>query len=322
MTPPQTLDDPHNIRLFPRGAGADAYRITGIAARCDWVVLSDGKAPRIHLHRNDATPAPRHIFLSLRDPFHALTEFATRILPDLKQPFVLVSGSEDVTLPRQCDQRWRGYTAIEQGHIQAILDHPHLIRWFAENLSDGADPRFASLPTGMVFRDGPPDTGVPVGPSVPLRDRPLRILVGHRVRPGPQWDLRRQISDRARSDWGGVCTVLDTEVPEAEFLSLMQSHAFVLCAEGGGFDPSPKAWQTMLHGSIPIIRATATGRAYTQLPVAFVDTWHECDLSTERLARWRDTFAPVQDAPASRTELMNRLGLAYWWDQIAAQARS
>lgn len=37
-------------------------------------------------------------------------------------------------------------------------------------------------------------------------------------------------------------------------MRLMQSHAFVLCAEGGGVDPSPKAWQAILHGAIPIIR--------------------------------------------------------------------
>ena len=309
-----------SLRLFPKLQGADAYIITGIAAQCDWVLLSDDRAPFTHLHRAQPSDAPRHIFLSLRNPFAALAHFAAGILPNLHMPFVLVSGSEDCTLPRQCDRRWLSYNATEQRMIATILGHPLLIRWFAENLEDDSDPRFSPLPTGMVYADGPP-TPLPPVDHLPLHSRPLKVLCGHRVRTGAQWDLRREVTERAHTDWADFCTVPDGELPEAEFLALMRSHAFVLCAEGGGLDPSPKAWQAILSGSIPIVRKTGTYKTYSQLPVAFVDNWQSESLTPAKLLAWRECLAPYHDPLALRGQTLARLGLAYWWDQIKAVAR-
>ena len=37
--------EPLSTRLFPKNAGASTYRLTGLAAMCDWVILSDNKVP-------------------------------------------------------------------------------------------------------------------------------------------------------------------------------------------------------------------------------------------------------------------------------------
>ncbi len=310
----------HTTRLFPKSGGATAYAITGIAARCDWVLLSDVCAPFTHLHRGLPTDTPRHIFLSLRNPFAGLAAFATGVLPKLRAPFVLISGSEDCTLPRQCDRRWRRFNDSEQQMIRTILEHPLLIRWFAENLEEGSDPRFSPLPTGMIYPEGPPENPRPICPP-PLHSRPLQVLCAHRVRPGPQWDLRRAVTALAKTGWADFCTCPPCELPEPEFLALMQAHAFVLCAEGGGLDPSPKAWLAIAHGAIPIIRKTGTYSAYDQLPVGFVDNWQGDSLTPARLQAWRARLAPFHDTPALRAETLTRLSQAYWWDQIADLAR-
>lgn len=310
----------HSLRLFPKLQGADAYAITGIAGHCDWVLLSDTRPPYTHLHRTRLSDAPRHIFLSLRNPFAALAYFATEVLPALHMPFVLVSGSEDCTLPRQRDQRWRSYTATEQQMIATILGHPLLIRWFAENLEDDSDPRFTPLPTGMVYPNGPPTSPPPVNHRPP-HSRPLKVLCAHRVRTGPQWDLRRDLTERAQNDWADFCTVPEENLPEDEFLALMRSHAFVLCAEGGGLDPSPKAWQAILSDAIPIVRKSGTYKAYAQLPVAFVDTWQTQSLTPAKLFAWHERLAPYHDTHALHAQTQERLGLAYWWDQIKSVAR-
>src|SRR5262245_31888673 len=108
-----TLLDVHSIRLFPKGCGADAYQITGIAARCDYVILSDVRRPEIHVHRNVNTSSTRHIFLSMRSPFVALKYFTKRVLPTLNSEFILITGSEDITIPNQCDRRWRKFNKTE-----------------------------------------------------------------------------------------------------------------------------------------------------------------------------------------------------------------
>lgn len=320
LSSPKFLDV-HSTRLFPKCGGPGAYKVSGIAARCDWVVFSDGGSNDILLHQNKPTDSPRHVFLSLRNPFISLAGFVDQVLPRLSDRFVLVSGSEDATLPYQCDQRWRAFNAVEQGYISAILDHPLLIRWFAENLDDDSDRRFAALPTGMVFPDGAPRRGVKVPAHDPLGKRQLRVLCTHREREGPQWETRRLVSNLARTAWAECCTVLDEVVPEKEFLRQVESHAFVLCVEGGGLDPSPKAWQTILHGAIPIIRETGTRSAYAELPVAFVSNWNSASLSPPRLAAWRDQLASFHDDPAERRKTIMRLGIDHWWSKIEACRR-
>lgn len=302
-------------RLFPKGQGADAYRITGIAARCDWVVLSDTAEPQVHVVRR-CPGTPRTVFLSLRAPVPALEHFANSVLPLLTRPFVLVSGSEDVTVPNQRDRRWPPFDDGQRALVARILAHPLLRRWHAENLDDGDDPRFAPLPLGRVFVDGviPADPG----PPPPTAGRPLRMLCAHRIRDGAQWEPRRVVSALCRGAWRDLCTVLEQDVPEHEFVQQLRRHAFVLCVEGGGLDPSPKAWQAIEHGAIPIILRTPLGPAYADLPVAFVPAWEAAAIDAALLAEWSARFAPAHDVAAARAQTLHRLTLDYWWDRMAA----
>lgn len=310
----------HSTRLFPKGKGARAYALSGIASRCDWVVFSDKAHPQTSLFKNVATDSPRHIFLSLRAPAIALRMFVQDILPLLNQKFVLVTGSQDVTVPHQSDHRWPSFDKSCPGLISAILSHPCLEHWFAENLDDDRDTRFSPLPLGMVFPNGYPVDGLAVPTHRPLAEKPLRILCGHRVRQGPQWELRKRISQLAKRSWSSWCTILDEPVSEADFLNLMKNHAFVLCAEGGGLDPSPKAWQTILHGSIPIVRSTPTSSGYSNLPVAFVPEWCAENLTENRLRTWHARFAPLHDIPENRERVLERLCIDYWWERIREKA--
>lgn len=309
-------------RLFPKNMGSEAYVLTGIAARCDWVVLTDKNVPCTHLHKSVPTPHPKHIFLSMREPFLAIRYFSEHVLPTLSRPFVLITGSEDITIPRQTDQRWRAFDTAERGLIRHLLNHPLLVRWFAENLDDDSHPRLSPLPLGMVFPQGHPKEGITVGTVPPLAQRPLRVLCGHRVRKGPQWELRKTVSELAKTCWSEWCTHLDEDVSEKTYMDLVESHAFVICAEGGGLDPSPKAWQVILHGAVPIMRRTTTSAAYAPLPVAYVSDWAPEALTQKMLQDWHTSFSPVQDTPAQREAIVDKLGIDFWWDKISAAVAS
>ena len=312
-----TLLNVHSIRLFPKSCGADAYQITGIAARCDYVILSDHRHPQIHVHRNvDTTSSPRHIFLSMRSPFVALKYFTKQILPTLNSNFILITGSEDITIPNQCDRRKRKFNIVERLCINQILNNPYLSHWFCENLDDSSHPLMSPIPTGMVFRKNYPKAGILVPNSPPLSQRPMRILCAHRIRNDSQWDTRRQVTKLALSDWSPWCTVLEEEVSENRFLELIHQHAFVLCVEGGGLDPSPKAWQTILNGSIPIIRTTALQNAYKELPVAFVPSWESHNISAEILKNWYAYFLKMYENKSFESFAIQKLGIDYWWDKI------
>lgn len=308
----------HSTRLFPKFKGACAYLLSGIAARCDWVLLSDSRPPHIALVKRVETAAPRHIFLSLREPFLSLRFFHTEVLPRLEGRFVLVSGSEDVTLPRQTDRRWRSFDGTERAAISAILDDPRLVCWFAENLDEAQHPRLAPLPVGMVWPNGASDPPLPLPVPPPLGPRPLRVLCAHRIRTGAQWAPRRKVSALATGPWADFTTSPAGEVPEDEFLDLVEAHSFVLCVEGGGLDPSPKAWTALLHGAVPIIRNTPVAMAYSCLPVAIVPEWTEAAITPRQIANWKNSLQPWYDEPHLRKAVCQRLGLEYWWQRILA----
>lgn len=50
---------------------------------------------------------------------------------------------------------------------------------------------------------------------------------------------------------------------------------FIACIHGGGIDPSPKAWEALMVGTIPIIQHSTLDDAYSRLPVMFVHDWSE-----------------------------------------------
>lgn len=307
-------------RLFPKNLGAAAYVVNGIAGRCDWVVLSDREPPQATLLRRVETDAPRHVFLSLREPFQALAYFMEHVLPAIQGPFVLVSGSEDATLPRQIDQRWRPFDAAERDHIQSLLGDPRLLHWFAENL-DEIHPRMSPLPLGLVFPESPARPRVAVPEIPPTASRPARVLCAHRVREDSQWDLRREVGALC-GGLASTCTLVEEEVAEDDFVALLHRHAFVACVSGGGLDPSPKAWQAILHGAIPIIVSGPLDAAYRQLPVVLVPRWDARAFDPDRLVRWHRRCAGHHDIPALRQETLRRLGIDYWWDQVLARTRA
>lgn len=309
-----------STRLFPKGRGALGYEITGVAGRCDWVILSDFKPPHCALVRLMDTDAPRTIFLSMRQPFEVWKYFVATVLPLLSNPFVLISGSEDATVPNQTDKRWRPFNVDERAAIATVLESNLLVHWFAENLDDPTMRKTSALPTGMVYPEGPQGGLAQLPKVAPLADRPLKVLFAQRIRPGAQWDRRRHVLDLARVPWAEFTTVLEQEVPEDTFLGLVEQHAFVICVEGGGVDPSPKAWQSLIHGAIPIICSPGVRASYSQLPVAIVEDWGAESLSLPRLGLWRDQLIPQMDGEEARRKLQDQLSLDYWWHKIAACA--
>jgi hypothetical protein len=78
-----------------------------------------------------------------------------------------------------------------------------------------------------------------------------------------------------------------------------------------GIDPSPKAWETIMAGSIPIIQHTTLDDAYKHLPVAFVDNWEQLlqpanhTVLEDMLKGWIDALQPyyVQGSALRRRTL-------------------
>ena len=89
------------------------------------------------------------------------------------------------------------------------------------------------------------------------------------------------------------------------YIKLITSVPFVLCVHGGGLDPSPKAWEAIMLGTIPIIQHSTLDDAYEQLPVVFVRSWQvlfEGNLTAikSRLQGIVEALSPYYDDPIFR----------------------
>lgn len=309
-----------NTRLFPRGMGASCYRLTGIAERCDWSILTDSTKNYVSL-RGDFSKPPRTLFLSLRSYFHALPYFYEEVLPNIKNRFVLITGSEDMTVPNQIDSRWRSFNAGEKKLIANIINDERVIHWFAENRDEDRS-KMSTLPVGYVFTPDASNSVAFPRPDILVRNRPLKVLCAHRVRKGRQWEVRRKLTQLCNERFQNLSTVFAEEIPEESFQQQVRQHPFVLCAQGGGLDPSPKAWYCIANGSIPIIKSSTLDDAYSQLAVAFVDDWHEDCLSLGQLKAWIEKLAPHYDNDQLRAQMLDRLTLDFWWNKIVEVANS
>lgn len=310
---------PLSTRLFPKFKGAEAYHLTGIAGRCDWVVLSDRVEPFAADRLRTEVSEVRTVFVSLRSHEAALAHFFAHVLPRLTRPFVLITGSEDITLPYQTDKRWPAMPEALLAQVMGLADHPLLQAWFCENLDTAFHEKVEPLPLGLVSPDADRDPLCQPPRWNRLDRRAKRVLCAHRVRDGDQWEPRRRVTELANAHWRSFTTILTESVSEDEFAELLQTHAFVLCVEGGGLDPSPKAWQSLLNGAVPIMRDTPTTAGYEAWPCIRVPDWRADTLHSDKLEDWFNQFFANGFMRRNRSQVLERLGLDYWWAKIEAR---
>jgi hypothetical protein len=85
--------------------------------------------------------------------------------------------------------------------------------------------------------------------------------------------VRRDVTALAEGPWKDFAHVPEDYLSISEFRQELRSHPYTLCVEGGGIDPSPKAFEALIHGSIPIIRESPSADAYRHFPVLVVKDW-------------------------------------------------
>lgn len=82
-------------------------------------------------------------------------------------------------------------------YYKDFIESPNLIHWFAEN-KDTDHPKLSSLPSGLSTTDYSDEFyahNIPVPHSIPILQRPLKLLVSDRVRDGGgQWKDRNDVA--------------------------------------------------------------------------------------------------------------------------------
>ncbi|MFO0679358.1 MAG: hypothetical protein U0169_22715 [Polyangiaceae bacterium] len=298
---------------FPANGGP-AYVMWGIEGRptlVDWSTYGNLRAGDV-------------VWLRIED----LGTFVERVLPTVREPFVLVTGESDYCVPGDFPEPSR-----------IVGRHPLLARWFTTNF-DGTDLHdvVTPLPLGQNFRKKTEIRRFRTTWGVSLdfaRRRSLAVQerswadavagaapVEARI-PKAFADFWLNDSSRARrygESRGDIHRELRDNphvvfpprpLSQTDLLATYARHAFVVSPHGRGLD-CYRTWEALLAGCIVIVKRSALAPLYEGLPVVIVDAWNDIDASA--VASWIARFGRGFD----RARLREVLSMGHWSAVIGA----
>lgn len=242
--------------------------------------------------------------------------FIDNVLPRIDNKFVLLITGEDLTMPNQVDPRWQSPEQLNliKRLYNSVIANANLLHCYIEN-RDEVHAKTSSLPLGINPRELPNQyvdyiinymNNIP-----PIKERELKVISVHR----PQRGDREIIDIYNKTDWKDY-VITDRHYRQDSWYKLLQTYPFIICAHGGGIDPSPKAWEALCMGCIPIIKRTALDDAYSNFPVVFVDNWESNTINLENLKLWKEQYSKFYDEPELKEKWFHKLFINYWESKI------
>lgn len=310
-----------NELMNTRIENKDSYTkddIHGLAGLCDWFLHA-----RSLIKLRD-TENPKTIFLSAINGFTSVPYFLYSLLPNLKEKIIVILASEDATFPYGTGDIRSNYYIDSQKEIKLLFQASLVERIFVENLDTRSYEQVNCypIPLGFLYYNGEKNCNslareytLLLESNINNEERSIKLFVCHNIRQGPQWIKRRRTVDLAQNEWKDFC-YYRVKMEEREFMQTLQKSKFTVCAQGGGYDPCPKAWQAILCGCIPIIEHSPLDWAFERLPVVFVNSWQKETISIELLDKWEKDLSPYYIDLNKRKEVLNMLTLKYWFINV------
>ncbi len=203
-----------------------------------------------------------------------LDRFAARGLPRIQTPFTLLSGNSTMTIRPG---------PVRKETLDAILGHPHLRHWFAQNLGM-SHPGMSPVPLGMDWHTlsigRQPTWGPPADPARQEAelDNLRRTLppLGERAVTGYcNWHFATGNPFRAH-----LPNLLDpaavmyqpARMPRLDTWRANAQHLFTISPRGRGMD-CHRTWESLAIGAIPVVDDLPFAPLFEGLPVLRVGDW-------------------------------------------------
>ena len=95
----------------------------------------------------------------------------------------------------------------------------------------------------------------------------------------------------------------------------------MFCGKGGGIEPNPKVFTSILLGVIPIVkRFVNCDILYEGLPVVFIDEWRGDLVNVQKLKKWRDELSGF--FYKKREKVIYRLTVDYWKEYMEKKSKT
>jgi len=188
-----------------------------------------------------------------------LEEFFNFIHPRIRAHYILVSHNSDFNAP---------------GKFKSYLDDPKIIVWFARN-ADIKHSKLIPIPIGIpntYWPNGNVDnfiTAMQQKVNVNNRYEDKLVYVNFAIQTNYQ-ERNTALDFFARQPFSYVGHV----IPHTEFLYELGHYKFTVSPPGGGID-CYRTWESLLMGTIPLIKHSTIDPLFENLPVVLVNDWEE-----------------------------------------------
>lgn len=236
-----------------------------------------------------------------------LASFIAQVLPHIRADFILATGDSDQSVP----------SAIG-AFGPAILEHPRVLHWFAQNRCGAGDARISPLPIGIDFHtvSERPFWGEPV--TSPIDQERAMLAIGESLPPVEQRVPRVYLDFVCSSSYGGRAAIVAslsgnplavfqrTRLPRRAMFRLRGECAFVVSPHGNGLD-CHRTWEALALGHIVLVPASPLDPLYEGLAVVPIRDWTR--ISERDLTSWLERYGPLtRDNP--------RLTSSWWVAQM------
>lgn len=207
--------------------------------------------------------------------------FVSNVLPHIKHGFVLVSGDSDMCIPMD---------ALGPSETAALMNNPHLLKWFAQNLCICNHAKLVQLPIGLDYHtisNDPQFKWRTHGErSEPIFQETILNEVRENMRPFHERIPLIYVNFTAAKDRfqqrkqslaeipPNLLAINANDVKRTTNWKITMQYAFVLSPFGMGMD-CHRTWEALCLGAIPIVKSNVFKSLFEDLPVLIVNDWHE-----------------------------------------------
>ena len=292
----------------------DISKLNGLALKCDWFIHET------QIVNITSTDKPKYIFISNFLGNITIPYFVNNILPNINHSIIIIIASEDYTFPKGDKDCRDNFYYDKQDIVYTLINSIYVKRIFVENL-DTIHPKLYPLPLGIleekkIYYN---DLIIENTKTPKITDREINVFCCHRNRQDTdsckQWNDRKIVTDLCLTKWSNFVTYKD-QIDVIEFKETLLKSKFCICVHGGGIDPSPRVWEALLCGSIPIIQRSTLDEAYSRFPIVYIDEWTEDCITEEKLVQWMEKYKTYYENIDKRNNVLNMLTLEYWWNII------
>lgn len=246
-----------------------------IYSHCQYNVNCDNLKEKINIFLNAKIIYVKTDYLGI---------FKTKILPFLKQQFLLITHNSDRQIPSD---------------HQDILNHPNLIRWYGQNVGIRHE-KLLAIPIGIAnsqWPHGKIELLEEVMTNINSKLKTQLVYVNFSV------NTNKSVREKVKKILiNNGFTFTNPNLQWKDYLVELSKYKFAVCPEGNGFD-CHRLWECLYLGVIPIVKNIIAFEQFKDLPILFVEDWEAITV---------DYLDAQYETMTNKQYCLSKLDLEYW----------